>query len=88
MTELQKLGQAAKCVISGQYHMTVMKIDNLIAKLPFTNTDLWKTKSVYHLVRLCQTTYVIALITEDKKHIVEAGEYLNQAMVIWHKIVF
>ena len=87
MTDLQKLDQAAKCLISGQYHTIAMKLDNLIAKLPFTNTDLWKMKSVYHLVRLCQTTYVIALITEDKKHIVEAGEYLNQAIVIWHKIV-
>lgn len=87
MTELQKLNRAVKSLVSGQYHMTIMKIDDLIAKIPFTNTDLWKTKSVYHLVRLCQTTYVIALILEDEKSIIESGEYLNEAMVIWHKIV-
>lgn len=85
MTKLQELGRAVKCVISGCYHMTALKLNDLIVKIPYTNTKSWEGRYIYHFVRLCQDWYVVALILGDEKMITETGEYLSKAMVIWRK---
>ena len=85
MTKLELLGRAVKRVVSGGYHMTALKLDDLMIKIPYTNTKSWEDRSIYHLVRLCQDCYVIALILDDEKMIAETGKYLSEAMVIWRK---
>jgi hypothetical protein len=63
--------------------MAATDLSDLMAKIPFTNTKLWEVRSVYHLVRVCQNCYVIALILDDEEMMAEAGEYLSKIMIVW-----
>ena len=83
MNELKELGRIVKCMVSVKYHMAVTDLSDLMAKLPFTNTKLWEVRSVYHLVRVCQNCYVIALILDDEEMRTEAGDYLTKLMIVW-----
>lgn len=85
MTGLERLGRAVKCVISGCYHMTAMKLNDLIVKIPCTNTKSLERRYVYHLLKLCGDCYVVALMLDDEKFIAETGEYLSWAIDIWLK---
>ncbi len=82
MNELKELGRMVKCMISARYHMAATDISDLMAKLPFTDTKLWEVRSVYHLVKVCQNCYVIALILDDEEMRTEAGEFLSQIMIV------
>lgn len=86
MTEFQKLRKVVKLVIVGQYYMFAMRLDDLIDKLPFANKDSLMVKSAYHIVRLSQTSYAIALLLGDNKYIAEAKQILDESMRIWNVI--
>lgn len=86
MTQFQKLCKGAEFVTVGRYHMFAMLLDDLIAKLPFANKDLLMVRSAYHLVRLSQTSYAIALILGDDEYVAEAKEILDSSMRIWNVI--
>lgn len=85
MTKLERLGRAVKYMIFGCYHMTALKLNDLIVKIPYTNTKSWEGRYVYHLVKLCEDCYVIALILDNEEYIAETGKYLSEAMDIWLK---